>query len=224
MFDALASEHILLESTDAEVETASGPGALRARVMLINRMRRASTELKLYEHGYLGVCEQRAGSREPERRVALRHIDPRPTLTRRAAKTALSTALCSLALASAAGALAYNSVTPAISLSAAVASLLTAVLAAAYCLYRAQERVQFVTRHGRVAVVTLVANFGCFRACRASVPRLVAAIEAAASRAGGDKNSQLRAEVREHYRLRESGFLSADECMSAVRRILDRFD
>src|SRR5919109_2433306 len=100
MINALPSEHILLESADAEVEAANVPGVLRERLTLANRVRRISKELTVYEHGYLGVREERPGYRSPERRFALRHIDPKPKLTRRTAKTALASTLCLLALGS----------------------------------------------------------------------------------------------------------------------------
>ena len=222
--NTLPSEHILLESANPEPEPAARGGALRLRLTLNNRIRRLRTEVRLYEEGYLGICEQRAGYGDPELRLALRHLDPSPALSRRVAKTALGVALSSIVLASLMAGLAYLSVTPAITLSAAAAALLMAALAATVSAYRTEEQVQFFTRHGRIAVVKLVASYGCFRACRALVPQLVAAIREAASRAGGDRNGRLRAEVREHYRLRESGVLTADECMSAVQRILDRFD
>jgi hypothetical protein len=224
MITALPSEHILLESTDAEVDAArSGPGALRTRLTLTNRIRRVTIELTFYQNGYLRICEQQARRDESEWRVALRHIDPKPTLSRRVAMTPLGAMLASVALASLMAALAYWSVAPAFTLSAAGAALVTAVCAATSYVYRTEERVQFFTRHGRMAVLTLVASHGCFRACRALVPRLVAEIEAAASCAGGDKKGQLRAEVREHYRLRESGILSSVDCMTAVQRILAQF-
>jgi hypothetical protein len=225
MFDAVATEHILLESADPEPEViADRVGALRVYLTLHNRIRRVRTELRIYQEGYLGICEQRAGSEESEQRFALRHLDPRPVLSCRVAKTARGAALCSIVVAVLMAGLAYQSVAPAITLSAAAAALITAALAATVFVYRTEERVQFVTRHGRIAVVTLVASCGCVRACRRLVPELVAAIKESASHAGGDQNGYLRAEVREHYRLRDNGVLSARDCFSAVQRILGRFD
>ena len=225
MIDALPNEHILIESADPEPEVAADrAGALRVRLTLNNRVRRVRTELSLYEAGYLGVREQRASYFEPEHRFALRHLDPRPALSSRVAETARGAAISSIALASFMAGLAYLSVAPAITLSAAVAALIAAAFAAAAFVYRTEERVQFVTRHGRIPVVTLAASYGCLRACRKLVPQLVAAIKESESRARGDKNTCLRAEVREHYRLHEIGVLSRTECIGAVQRILGRFD
>ncbi|HZF31481.1 MAG TPA: hypothetical protein VE907_20360 [Gammaproteobacteria bacterium] len=215
------AEHILLESADAEAELGrTGPGAVRQRLTLDNRVLRVRTELKLYENGYLGICERRAGRHEPERRLPLQHIDPRLSLSLRPANVALGATLGTAAAAAVLAALGYASVAPSTTLPAAAAASLLAVVAAALYLLRAQERVQLVTRHGRVAVVTLIANRGCMRACRALVPPLSAAIEAAVQRAEGDRTRQLRAEVREHYRLYEIGLLSSGDCMLGVQRVL----
>jgi hypothetical protein len=225
MIDAMPSEHILLESESPEPAVAAGrAGVLRVRFTLNNRIRRLCTEFRFYEEGYLGVRVQRGGYEEPERRFPLLHLDPRPALSYRGAETARATALYAIVLAALLAGLAYFSVAPTIMLPAAVAAFFTAGLAATVFVYRAEEQVQFLTRHGRVALVTLVGSYGCLGACRTLVPLLVTAIKESASRDSGDKNSFLRAEVREHYRLREQGLLSSGDCLSAVQRILGRFD
>jgi hypothetical protein len=55
------------------------------------------------------------------------------------------------------------------------------------------------------------------------VPRLIAEIQAAQKLVSGDESQRLRAELREHYRLREIGVLNAADCSAAVQRILPRF-
>jgi hypothetical protein len=223
--DARPSEHIFLESVEMDpAAAAQRPGAPRLRLALRNPIRRVTTELTLYEEGYIGVRERRAMHSGPEERFDLCHLDAKPVLSRRPASSALRAALYSIALAAATAGLAYFSIAPVITVPIAAAALLAAALAAVVFVYRTEEQVQFVTRHGRIAAVTLIANAGCIRACRALVPQLAATIGETASRADGDHNSRLRAEVREHYRLRASGFLSPADCMSAVQRILSRFD
>ena len=95
-----------------------------SKVRIRNRVRRVRTDFSLYEAGYLGVREQRAGYFEPEHRFALRHLDPRPALSSRVAETARGAALSSIALASFMAGLAYLSVAPAITVSAGVAALI----------------------------------------------------------------------------------------------------
>jgi hypothetical protein len=53
---------------------------------------------------------------------------------------------------------------------------------------------------------------------------LCRAIEEAAERIGADTAAYLRAEMREHYRLRGNGVLDNDECARGTGRILAQFD
>jgi hypothetical protein len=56
------------------------------------------------------------------------------------------------------------------------------------------------------------------------VPQLRRAIEEAAARNGTDTAAYLRAEMREHYRLRGDGVLDGDACAQGTGRILAQFD
>jgi hypothetical protein len=62
------------------------------------------------------------------------------------------------------------------------------------------------------------------RKFRAFVPVLSRAIEEAAERIGDDTSAYLRAEMREHYRLRGDGVLSNEACAESTGRILAQFD
>ena len=108
-----------------------------------------------------------------------------------------------------------------------VASAAAALSAAAVALWvfvrRTRNDVTFRTKHGQSAVLTLTANFGCFRECRELVPKIVHAINEAAGSNSRDKTQQLREETREHYRLREIGALTQDDCATATRRILAQY-
>jgi hypothetical protein len=73
-------------------------------------------------------------------------------------------------------------------------------------------------------VLELIANFGAIKKYRALVPTLSQAIEEAAERIGSDTAAYLRAEMREHYRLRGAGVLDTDECAKGTGRILAQFD
>jgi hypothetical protein len=111
---------------------------------------------------------------------------------------------------------------------AALCALGIAALATAVALYvgiyASHERIEFCTLHGRAAVLELVANLGSIKKFRAFVPRLCRAIEEAAERIGTDTAAYLRAEMREHYRLRGDGVLDNDECARGTGRILAQFD
>jgi hypothetical protein len=224
MTGALRTEHILLTGDEPAPELIVAQARqVRARLVLNDRVRRTRTELRLYDQGYLGVFETRAGTVGPERRFDLRHLDAKPLLTRRVARKSARATLCLVLLALAAGMLAWASVLPQVTIPAAAAATLAAAMAAGLYINRTLERVQFVTRHGRTVALMLVACCGCRRAFRALVPRLVAAIHDAAQLTEGDRTDRLRAEVREHYRLHDAGVLTRDDCAVAVQRILACF-
>ena len=88
----------------------------------------------------------------------------------------------------------------------------------------ATRATEFCTLHGRVPVLRLIANFGSMGNYRAFVPCSAHAIEEAAERIGTDTAAFLRAEMREHYRLRGDGVLGNDECAKGTGRILAQFD
>jgi hypothetical protein len=90
--------------------------------------------------------------------------------------------------------------------------------------YRTHETVEFYTLHGRARVLRLVANVGAIKRLRAFVPRLSGAIDESAERITHDASAYLRAEMREHYRLRSAGVLSQDVCAQSTGRILAHFD
>jgi hypothetical protein len=70
----------------------------------------------------------------------------------------------------------------------------------------------------------LAANFGAIKPFRAFVPELSRAIEEAAEEIPDDTSSFLRAEMREHYRLRGEGVMSVQTCAESTGRILAHFD
>ena len=90
--------------------------------------------------------------------------------------------------------------------------------------YSSHEKIEFCTLHGRAAVLKLVANLGSIKKFHSFVPMLCRAIDEAAERIGADTSAYLRAEMREHYRLRGDGVLDADECARGTGRILAQFD
>ncbi len=73
-------------------------------------------------------------------------------------------------------------------------------------------------------MLTLLANVGAVKKFRAFMPALSAAIEEAAEQIGDDTSAFLRAEMREHYRLRGDGVLTQAACAVSTGRILAQFD
>lgn len=218
------SEHIYIGSEDLSATPAASARTLRETVVLRNPIRHAGAELALFDEGFLKVTTLRKGDADEPFFLDLRFVDPVPKLERVVAIRWLAAALgCGTLGALAAFLMRFD----ALYVFAAVA-LGVAALAAAVTLYvglyRSHERTEFCTLHGRVAVFELVANFGSVKKFRAFVPILSQAIEDAAERIGVDTAAYLRAEMREHYRLRGDGVLDNDACAKGTGRILAQFD
>jgi hypothetical protein len=217
------SEHIYIESEDS-TNPAAAARTLREIVVLRNPLRQAGAELALFEEGFLKVTLTRRGNADEPFFLDLRFVDPVPKLER---VVAVRWLLAALGCGTAAGLAGFLMRFDALHLFAAfalgVAALGTAV--ALYVgLYLSHQRTVFCTLHGRVAVLELIANFGAVKKYRAIVPLLSHAIEEAAERIGVDTAAYLRAEMREHYRLRGDGVLDNDECAKGTGRILAQFD
>jgi hypothetical protein len=90
--------------------------------------------------------------------------------------------------------------------------------------YLSHEKITFQTLHGRAHAIGFGAGLGTIRRFRKLVPRLVEAIADSAETVTDDTAVYLRAEMREHYRLRNEGILSESECADSTGRILGNFD
>lgn len=220
----ISAEHVFLEGDQMPEAPDDRTRKIRKRVNLRNRLRGAETELVLFDDGYLSVREKRAGRALPERSIDLRYLDPRPLRSRRVAKAALAIALSSIGFSALLGLLAYLSFMPVVTLPLAFGSLVPCSAALWFFARRTEEQATFRTRHGRASVLAVVGSFGCFRAARAVSRALSATIKQIRGRSEQDKQQLLRGEMREHYRLAETGVLSAEACTAAVRRTLAHFD
>ena len=220
----LPAEHIYIASEDLTANPSASARTLRETVELRNPLRRTGAELALFEEGFLKVTPLRNKDTEQPFFLDLRFVDPVPELERViAARWLMSTLACGALMALAAFLLRFDAL-----YTFAAGGLGVATLAAATTLYvglyRSHEKTRFCTLHGRVTVLELVANFGAINKYRAFVPALSRAIEEAAERIGADTAAYLRAEMREHYRLRGDGVLDIDECARGTGRILAQFD
>ncbi len=157
-------------------------------------------------------------------RLDLHYLDPVPTIERTVAAHWFYGALGCAGVAALALLLARFEAVYWPALGTGAAAVLAAGATLFIGIYRSGERTSFHTIHGRAAVLELVANFGCLRKFRAFVPQLSAAIEEAADNIGDDTAAFLRAEMREHYRLRGDGVLSTQACADSTGRILAQFD
>ncbi len=221
---ATPGEHIYIGSEDSSADPAIAARTPREAIVLRNPVRRTGAELTLYDEGYLKVIELERGAADAPFFLDLRFVDPVPKIERVIAMRWLTAAFgCGAVTALAAFLLRFDAFH-----SVAVWALGGAALATAAALYvgvySSHERIEFCTLHGRAAVLQLVANLGSIRRFHAFVPMLCRAIEETAERIGADTAAFLRAEMREHYRLRGNGVLDSDECARGTGRILAQFD
>jgi hypothetical protein len=218
------SEHIDIASEELSVDPALAARTPRETIALRNRVRRTGAELTLFDEGYVKVVMLRKGSAEAPFFVDLRFLDHVPKIERVIAVRWLAAALgCGTAAALAAFLLRFDALHAAAGWGLGVAAL--AAAATLYVgIYSSHETIEFCTLHGRTTVLRLVGNLGSINNFRAFVPTLCRAIEEAAERIGGDTAAYLRAEMREHYRLRGEGVLDNEECARGTGRILAQFD
>jgi hypothetical protein len=217
-------EHIYIGSEDLSVSPAAAARSLRETVRLRNSIRRTGAELALFDEGFLKVTPLRNNDTDQPFFLDLRFVDPVPKLDRVIAVRWLTGALgCGVMMALAAFLMRFDAL-----YTFAAAGLGGATLAAIITLYvglyLSHEKTEFCTLHGRTTVLELVASFGSIKKFRAFVPALSRAIEEAAERIGVDTAAFLRAEMREHYRLRGDGVLGAEDCARGTGRILAQFD
>ena len=220
--NAALAEHILISSDEGADPNAAQ--TVRERWRLGNPLRRQSTEITVFEEGYVEIKQRGARTSAAPFRLDLRYLDPIPSITQVIATRAWWTAAGCTAAALGAFALAYFTSLGALAVSFGLGAAAAASVATAIALHRSHETIEFFTLHGRARVLVLVANFGAIKPFRAFVPELSRAIEEAAEEIVGDTSAFLRAEMREHYRLRGGGVLSVGNCAESTGRILAHFD
>jgi len=220
--NAAHAEHIFIASDEASDPSAANK--VRERWRLGNPLRRMATEVTVFEEGYAEITQHAGRKSGTPFRLDLRYLDPVPSITRVISTRAWWTAAGCAAAALGGFAVAYFTALGAVAASFGLGAAATAAIACAFALQRSHETIEYVTLHGRARVLVLVGNFGAIKQFRAFVPELSRAIEEAAEEIGSDTSMFLRAEMREHYRLRGEGVLSVGTCAECTGRILAHFD
>jgi hypothetical protein len=218
------AEHIYITGDDANPDPKTAAVTVRSRVQLDNPLRRTSTELTIYEEGFLKVVPSVRGKRGDAFRLDLHFLDPVPTITRVVAMRTFYVAFGAVAAMGLAALLAQLEALKVFASTAFFACAGVATGALLLGLYRSYEKIEFVTLHGRAQVLRLIASLGSIKKFHAFVPQLCAVIEEAAERNQRDPSAYLRAEMREHYRLRQEGVLDMNECAESTGLILSQFD
>jgi hypothetical protein len=221
---ATPGEHIYIGSDDLTANPAATARTPRDAVVLRNVIRGTGAELTLFDEGYLKVTALHKGNADEPFFLDLRFVDPVPRIERVLAVRWLTGAFASAAVMALAGFLMRFDAFHAVAAWALGVAALATVGALYVGVYASHERIEFCTLHGRAEVLRLVANLGSIKKFRSFVPEICHAIEEAAERIGVDTAAYLRAEMREHYRLRGDGVLDNDECARGTGRILAQFD
>ncbi|HEX5046268.1 MAG TPA: hypothetical protein VFX89_04035 [Gammaproteobacteria bacterium] len=218
------AEHIFIAGDDTNPDPKTAAVTVRTRAELRNALRRTSTELTIYEEGFLKVVPTVGGKRGQTFRLDLHFLDPVPAITRVVAKRTFYVAFAATAAMGLAALLAQVELLKAFASAAFFASAALATGAVLLGVYRSYEKIEFVTLHGRAQVLKLVASVSSIKRFHAFVPQICRAIDEAAERNQRDPQAYLRAEMREHYRLRQDGVLDNGECAEGTGRILSQFD
>jgi hypothetical protein len=229
--DFANAEHCVLEDVTVQQPTLSPEVARSAaardvcdEILIADKLRGRRTLVRIFDEGWLDLQVERRGKTRTHHRIDLRYLDSMPTISRhrpirlmKAAGIAAGfTAICSVP--------AFFGWLAAWSIPAAIAGgVVTAgLLFAAFYMYH--EKIHFQTLHGRADALRFGAGLGTIRRFHKLVPTIVDAIANAAETVGDETAVYLRAEMREHYRLRNAGLLSEDECAESTGRILCQFD
>lgn len=216
-----ASEHILISGDGTD--RGDTPTVVGKRSSLTNRARGLRTDFTFFNEGFLKVCEYRRKKRVRDYMLELRFLDPRPKIMRRFVTGPFWAALGFGAAAAVAWLLTELTALDSYSLPATIVLATGAIVALLLCLYQSGEQILFCTANGNVPVLVLLTNFGCFRRGRKLVPEISRAIGAAASSTTLEEEPYLRAEMQDHYRLRNEGIITPKACNAGTSRILSRF-
>jgi hypothetical protein len=217
------TEHILLESDVREVPDAGAARKVHAHIGLESRLRRRALQLEIIDYYYLSVRSWRAHTPVAVYVLDLRFVDAAPRLSRHIAWRWMAAALFLIALASAiAGWLGpfgshpqpHNWLVP------CLAAMGLGTLAALTCAYRTNETVTVCSATGRAKLMEFTGSLGTLRALRLFMAKLAAHTQLATAARRRSRSAHLRDEMREHFRLKELGLLSAEEYESAKARIL----
>ena len=220
-FAGYETEHIFIE--DVFADSDEEPRTVTKRMRIKNRARGLITELTFYAEGFLRVREGSSTKLSKDHTLELRFVDPAPDVQRHLATGWLTgaavgglLAVLAYLLLPATGAAAYG-------FAVATALATAAIVALLQALYRSDLTVKFVTASGRAEVLQLVGCVGCMRRVRQAARAIRQAIAAAGGESGVFDVRYLRAEMQAHYRLRENGVISQEECSDGTAQILARF-
>lgn len=217
------TEHISLGDDFAVLAGAEEPEKITERFEYRNRLRGRRAQLTLYEEGFLRVREWQRKKRVRDYLLSLRYMGTKTSVTRKLPMRVLHVAAGFAGIGALASLIAWLSTWDAFFVPAAVVGFAGAIVSSMLFLYLAHEKTMFSTASGGAVALTLSGTADSFKRCRAMIPEIQGAIEAAQAKNVQNRSDYLRQEMREHYRLREFGVIDHDVCSAATRKILSEF-
>jgi hypothetical protein len=219
--EGIASEHILIsgDGTDAAEE----PIAVGKKFSLSNRVRGLRTEFTFFNEGYLKVREYKRKMLCRDYMLSLGFLNPKPTVIKRFVAETFWAALGMGGAAAIAWLMTVLTTLDTYTFPASIVLGTGAIVALLLTIYQSGEKILFCTASGNVAVLMILVNFGCFRRSHKIVPEISAAIGKAISSNTLEEESYLKAEMQDHYRLRNEGVITPKACNAGTARILSRF-
>ena len=155
--------------------------------------------------------------------LELRFLNPKPTVIKRFVTQSFWAALGMVAAAALSWLLTKLTALDSYTFPLSIVFATGAITALLLCIYQSGEKILFCTASGNIPVLMLLTNFGCFHSSRKIVPEISTAIGKAISRNTLEEEPYLRAEMQDHYRLRNEGVISPKACQTGTSRILSRF-
>jgi hypothetical protein len=215
------TEHIYIGDEFADL--AGEPRTVGKTDIIRNRINESSYELTFYDEGFLNVRETRRNGRNREHMLELRFLEPRPKSAKRHATGCLIAALVLGILALITSMVLPSTPFAEFTAPATVLAITMATICLLLFVYRSQEIFQFRTASGRAVVSSLSASFGCIRKMRNLVSTITQAIEQSKQHIRLNDTNYLRAEMKAHYKLAETGVISREACSDGTTLILSRF-
>jgi hypothetical protein len=217
----LESEHIYIG--DELADQSQEPTTVERSGKIRNRVDGTVTELTFYEEGFLKVRESNKKSQNREQVLELRFLKPEPVTSRRIATTYLWISLCAGLLSLSVAYFLPSTRLDQITIPAIVILLTTAVLGLLTFVYRTEVTHKFCTASGQAVVLSLRGSFGNIRTVRTMAGEIRQAILNATAENDSHSESYLRAEMKAHYQLAETGVISREACVDGTTMILSKF-
>ena len=222
-FDEATAEHVSLG--DEYVRRESSARTVSRKITIRDRLRGRVTTLTFFAEGFINVSQVSRGRKKASRTpLDLRYLDAAPEVSRHHPRRFMQATGITAGIAVLLVALAVAGIAAPVMIPGAAIACAGAIITAISWFYRSHEEIRFYTLHGRALVMRLVAGRGYIRRYRKLLNTIANAIDTAADEIDEDTIAHLRAEMREHYRMKEIGLLSQQECSAATTRILAHFE